>query len=274
VSAGAGNSAHEWGVAGRVLRRDRWIAGLALSLLTLLAWFYLVRMARAMDAAADEAAMHAAMGMSPDPKSWGASDALALFLMWAVMMAGMMLPSATPVILLVLATYRRRGGRQSPRAAAAFGAGYLIAWTGFSAAAALAQTALHAAALLSAGMASDSAALAGGIFLLAGVYQWSPWKHACLSHCRSPLHFLTTEWREGTGGAFLMGLRHGLFCVGCCWALMVLLFAAGVMNLVWVAAIALFVLAEKVLPRGYAIGRAAGFLLAAWGVYLMAQTIQ
>jgi predicted metal-binding membrane protein len=118
-------------------------------------------------------------------------------------------------------------------------------------------------------MAAQSAALAGGIFLLAGLYQWTPLKNACLSHCQSPLAFLTKEWREGAWGAFVMGLRHGLFCVGCCWALMALLFAAGVMNLLWVAAIAIFVLAEKLLPRGLLLGRASGALLVAWGVFLI-----
>jgi predicted metal-binding membrane protein len=190
--------------------------------------------------------------------------------MWSVMMVGMMLPSAAPVILLVVGAYRRRGGRGAQLCTIAFTVGYLAAWTGFSAAAALAQTALHAAALLSGAMASKSAVLAGGIFVVAGAYQWAPWKYACLSHCRSPLHFLSQEWREGALGAFRMGLRHGVFCVGCCWALMVILFAAGVMNLLWVAAIAAFVLVEKLLPGGPLVGRATGALLIAWGTYLMA----
>jgi predicted metal-binding membrane protein len=256
----------------RLVRRDRLVVAVALSLITLLSWVYLVRMAERMQSAASEAEMHAAMGMS-DMASWSPADTVALFLMWAIMMAGMMLPSAAPIILLVVGTYRRRGGPLGRISTAAFAGGYLAAWTGFSAFAALGQTGLHAAALLSSSMTSQSTALAGGIFLVAGVYQWAPLKNACLSHCRSPLHFLSEEWREGTAGAFRMGLRHGLFCVGCCWALMTLLFAAGVMNLLWVAAIAALVLVEKLLPRGLLVGRATGALLVSWGLYLLAQGV-
>ena len=251
----------------RLVRRDRLVVTLALGLVTILAWGYLLRMAVQMRSASSEAEMHEAMGMHM--ASWGFADTGTLFLMWAVMMAGMMLPSAAPVILLTLGTYRRRGGQQARISAGAFAAGYLAAWTGFSAVAALAQAALHAAALLSPAMSARSAALAGGIFVAAGLYQWAPLKNACLAHCRSPLGFLATEWREGTAGAFRMGLRHGLFCVGCCWALMALLFAAGVMNILWVAAIAAFVLVEKLLPYGVQIGRVSGALLVAWGAYLM-----
>jgi len=254
----------------RLVRRDRLIASLALGLITLLAWVYLVRMAASMRAASNEAEIHAAMGMT-NMVAWSWQDSIALFVMWAVMMVGMMLPSAAPIILMVVAVYRRRGGQQARISTAAFASGYLVAWTGFSAAAALAQTALHSAALLSSAMASKSSVFAGGIFLVAGVYQWLPLKNACLSHCRSPLHFLSREWREGTRGAFGMGLRHGLFCVGCCWALMTLLFAAGVMNLIWVAAIAAFVLVEKLLPPGVLVGRITGALLAIWGAYLLAR---
>jgi predicted metal-binding membrane protein len=252
----------------RLVRRDRLITLFALSLITLLAWLYLVRMAGGMQTAANEAEMHAAMGMT-DMAAWSWRDSIALFVMWAVMMAGMMLPSAAPVILMVLAVYRRRGGQHARVSTAAFATGYLAAWTGFSAVAALAQTALHRAALMSSAMSSKSTVLTGGIFLLAGVYQWLPFKNACLSHCRSPLQFLSQEWREGAAGALRMGLRHGLFCVACCWALMALLFAAGVMNLLWVAAIAAFVLVEKLLPQGLWVGRLTGVLLTAWGVYLL-----
>ena len=252
----------------RLLRRDRLIVCLALAAVTLLAWLYLGRMAAGMRAAASEADMHAAMGMT-EMAAWSTADVVALFLMWTVMMAGMMLPSAAPVILLVIGTYRRRGGRHARTATAAFAGGYLAAWTGFSLVAALAQAALHAAALMSSGMATRSSLLTGAIFLGAGAYQWAPLKRACLTRCRSPLQFLSEEWREGLAGAFRLGLRHGLFCVGCCWGLMALLFAAGVMNLLWVAAIGAFVLAEKVLPRGPLIGRLAGIASLAWGTYLL-----
>ena len=243
------------------------MVGLALAVVTVLSWAYLLRMAVRMRAASSEAQMHEAMGMHM--ATWGFVDFGVLFLMWAVMMAGMMLPSASPVILLALGTYRRRGDRQARISAGAFSLGYLAAWTGFSAIAALALAGLHAAALLSPLMAARSPALAGAIFVVAGLYQWTPFKNACLSHCRSPLGFLAAEWREGTAGAFRMGLRHGLFCLGCCWALMTLLFAAGVMNVLWVAAIAAFVFIEKLLPYGTRLARASGALLLAWGTYLM-----
>jgi predicted metal-binding membrane protein len=251
----------------RLIRRDRVVIVLGLAGITLLAWIYLVRMASGMHAAAMDAEMHAAMGM-PGMRTWGATDLLMLFLMWDVMMIGMMLPSAAPLMLLVVGTYRRQGPGARGMTTA-FVSGYLAAWTVFSAAAALMQAALHQAALLSPGMASRSPVLVGGIFLIAGTYQWLPLKNACLTRCRSPLDFLGREWREGLAGARSMGLRHGLFCVGCCWALMTLLFVAGVMNLVWVAAIAAFVLVEKLMRHGAAAGRAAGIVFFAWGVYVL-----
>jgi predicted metal-binding membrane protein len=185
------------------------------------------------------------------------------------MMVAMMLPSATPVILLVLGTYRRRG-RSARLQAAVFTSGYLVAWTAFSAVAAIAQLILHRAAVLTPAMASNSNLLGGAILLAAGAYQWLPFKASCLTHCRSPLAFIGEHWREGTRGALEMGLRHGAYCLGCCWMLMLLLFAAGVMNLLWVAIIALLVLVEKVTRRGVHIGRLAGVLLMAGGLWLIA----
>jgi predicted metal-binding membrane protein len=255
----------------RAIRKDRAIAGLGLAAVTGISWVYLVRMAAAMNAAAADKAMHAAMGM-PEMAAWGAAEFVMLFLMWAVMMLAMMLPSAAPIILVVLAAYRRRGAG-SPALAAAFAAGYVLAWTGFSVLAALTQLLLHRAAMLSQDMASNSAVFAGAILIGAGVYQWLPIKGACLAHCRSPLTFLTREWREGIAGALKMGLSHGFYCVGCCWALMALLFAAGVMNLLWVAAIAIFVLLEKLAPLGGRFGKAAGVLLAAWGALVLARAV-
>jgi predicted metal-binding membrane protein len=247
---------------------DRLITVAALLVVTVLCWVYLYRMTAGMSAIAAEHDMHAAMGMA-DMASWGAAEILGLFVMWVVMMAGMMLPSATPVILLVLNTDRRRGGREATWSTAAFVVGYLVAWTGFSAAAASLQAVLHRSALLSPAMVSQSAAIAAAIFFIAGAYQWMPVKAACLTHCRSPIHFLTHEWREGAAGGLIMGLRHGLYCIGCCWALMLLLFAVGVMNLAWVAIIAAFVLVEKLLPRGMWFSRIAGTISLLWGAYLL-----
>lgn len=222
-----------------------------------------------MHVAVTDAEMHAAMGM-PEMRAWGGADLAMLFLMWAVMMAAMMLPSAAPVMLLVVGTYRRRGDRSRPLTAL-FAAGYLLAWTAFSGLAAVTQLLLHRAAVLSASMASQSAVVGGAILIVVGVYQWLPLKQACLTRCRSPLGFLTQEWREGAAGALVMGARHGLYCVGCCSALMAMLFVAGVMNLLWVAAIAAFVFLEKLAPYGARVGRVAGALLVVWGVWVLVQ---
>jgi predicted metal-binding membrane protein len=252
----------------RVIRRDRLLMALGLAATIVLAWVYLVRAAAGMQAMATEAQMHAAMGMA-DMRAWGLADWFGLFMMWAIMMIAMMLPSAAPVILLVLGMYRQRVEPQARLAAAAFVAGYLVAWTVFSVAASAAQVALHRAALLAPDMRSSSSALSGAILILAGVYQWLPVKNTCLSHCHSPLGFLSQHWREGTTGGLFLGLRHGAFCVGCCWLLMMLLFVVGVMNLLWVAVLAAFVLIERLFDRRALLARAAGMAVAAWGIFLL-----
>jgi predicted metal-binding membrane protein len=165
---------------------------------------------------------------------------------------------------------RRRAPDQGPVVRTGlFAAGYLVAWIAYSAAAAVAQWALHGLALLSPAMVSTSPYLGGGLLVAAGIFQWTPLKRACLSQCRSPLGFILSEWREGPRGALVMGIRHGVYCVGCCWVLMALLFVAGVMNLVWVAAIATFVLIEKVVPAGERVGQVAGVILALIGIAMM-----
>jgi predicted metal-binding membrane protein len=160
-------------------------------------------------------------------------------------------------------TYRLRS------ATTAFVAGYLAMWGAFSLAAVVAQWALERSELLSPTMTSTSRLLGAGLLLAAGVWQLTPLKTVCLRHCRSPIGFLSTHWRPGVGGAFTMGVRHGVFCLGCCWFLMALLFYAGVMNLIWIIGLALFVLAEKLMPAGVAFDRATGLVLAAWGVWLV-----
>lgn len=165
----------------QIIRRDRLTTELGLAAMTLLAWLYLVREAASMQSMAMEARMHAAMGLA-DMHAWGVADWLALFAMWAVMMAGMMLPSAAPVILLVLPAYRQRGDRRARASSAAFIGGDLLAWTTFSGVAAAVQVGRHRTALLTPGMASGSARLAGAILLMAGVYQWLPVKNMCLTH--------------------------------------------------------------------------------------------
>jgi predicted metal-binding membrane protein len=213
--------------------------------------------------------MMAAMGMTMD-MPWSAADVFFTFAMWAVMMVGMMAPSASPMLMLFAAARAGRGKRGVSLATLVFGLGYIAAWTGFSVGAALAQSGLHHAAMLSAAMASSSGRLAGAILIAAGVYQLTPWKSRCLRHCRSPLGFLMSNWRDGTTGAFQMGFRHGAYCLGCCWALMCVLFAVGVMNLIWVATLTGFVLIEKIGPAGAMVARVVGAAMVVLGIVVIA----
>jgi predicted metal-binding membrane protein len=238
-------------------RRDRVVISSCLVLLTALAWTYLVHLDHQMSASMGHDQMMAAMGMATD-MPWHAADVLFTFAMWAVMMVGMMTASAAPVLLLFAGMHRGRGAERTPRVVVAFGAGYLLVWTAFSAGAALAQWALHQAAMLSPAMTTSSARLSGAILVAAGAYQLTPFKGACLTSCRSPLGFLMSGWRDGTAGALRMGIAHGTYCLGCCWALMCVLFVVGVMNLVWVAALTIFVLVEKIGPAGAFVVRVAG----------------
>ena len=244
-----------------VLRRDRAVAMAGLAGVAVLAWMYVIRMA--------DMPAHAAMAM-PGMDDGGRAGLAWLVGMWAVMMIAMMLPSAAPTILLFATVSRRRRLQGVPGTSVAiFTLGYLLVWTAYAAGAATLQWLLHRAALLSPAMASASPLLGGGLLVAAGVYQWVPLKAACLSHCRSPLGFFAAEWREGAWGALRMGMRHGSYCVGCCWLLMALLFVAGVMNLLWVAAIAGFVLLEKLMPGGERVGRVLGVVLVFWGVWVI-----
>ncbi len=248
-----------------LLRRDRLVALAGLALLATLAWAVVLTMAGGMRSPEMALAM-------PETADWGADRFPPLFGMWAVMMVAMMLPSAAPVVLLVAGMNRGRRARGEPSVpTSVFLLGYLLTWTVYAALAAGAQVALHDAALLSPGMASASPILGGALLVAAGVFQFTPLKDACLRHCRSPFHVLGTEWREGAAGALRLGLRHGTYCVGCCWLVMALLFVVGVMNVLWVAALAAFVLVEKAAPGGPWIGRTVGGVLVAWGVWLLAQ---
>jgi len=195
---------------------------------------------------------------------------LALFAMWAAMMVGMMTPSVLPTVLLfsTMARQRRETGR-APLSVTAFVGGYLLAWAGFSLVAALVQTRLRVALLPLAAQSRLAAVAAAVVLITTGIYQWTRFKSACLSHCRSPVGHLTAHWREGRLGALRMGLEHGLVCLGCCWLLMALLFVGGVMNPYWVGGLALLVLLEKVAPRGDILGRVAGVGLAVWGVLVL-----
>jgi predicted metal-binding membrane protein len=190
--------------------------------------------------------------------------------MWAVMMVGMMAPTALPMLVLFAAAQAGRDQRSLSLATLTFGLGYIAVWTGFSAGATLAQYGLHQAALLSPAMVSSNGRLNGAVLLAAGAYQLTPWKAKCLTHCRSPLGFLMTKWHDGATGAFQMGFRHGVFCLGCCWGIMCLLFVVGVMNLVWIAMMTVFVLIEKVGPAGAFVRRLAGAAMILWGIAAIA----
>lgn len=243
------------------LKRDRWLTAVALIAAVLLCWAWLVAMGRDMYGAMDGAAAW----MMTD--RWDAAHVLLLFGMWAVMMIGMMLPSAAPTLLLYAAVVRKSSeGVQAPRRVYAFAAGYLVVWTLFSAAATILQLALNEWLLLSPMMEMQSRWASAALLMIAGAYQLTPLKRACLDSCRSPAAFISQHWRRGGGGAFCMGITHGSYCLGCCWALMLLLFVGGVMNLYVIAAITLFVLLEKLAPRGAQGGRLSGVLLIAAGI--------
>jgi predicted metal-binding membrane protein len=209
--------------------------------------------------------MMADMGMTTD-MPWTATDVFFTFTMWAVMMVGMMTGTAAPMLLLFAGARAARGTRGMPPAVMMFGLGYTIVWVVFSASAALAQWMLHQTAMLTPAMAVSNGRLAGGILVAAGAYQLTPVKGACLTRCRSPLGFLMTNWRDG---ALRMGLLHGVYCLGCCWLLMCLLFVVGVMNLVWVAALTAFVLVEKIGPFGPIAARVAGATMIGFGTLLI-----
>ncbi len=202
--------------------------------------------------------------------TWDARYLLLVFLMWAAMMVAMMLPSALPTIFIFHRAARNDPQVRSPgRRMLSFAAGYIVAWSGFSVSASLLQWGLAEAALLSPMMVSASPWLGGAILVVAGVYQWTPLKYACLRHCRSPLAFLAEHWRPGMPGALQLGLRHGLYCVGCCWALMLLLFVGGVMSLLWIGGITAFVLLEKLAPHGVQGGRLSGLALVLVGAWVL-----
>ena len=199
----------------------------------------------------------------------GAADLFMTWVMWSVMMIGMMSASAAPVVLLFAGTQARRDRRDVHVAVTMFGLGYLAIWLGFSAAAALAQSALHQAALLSPAMTIVNSRLSGAILIGAGVYQLTPAKSACLRHCQSPLGFLMSNWRDGARGAVSMGMRHGLYCLGCCWAAMGVLFVVGVMNLAWVGLLTVFILLERFGRAGMLAARVGGIVMLAAGVFLV-----
>ncbi len=246
-------------------RRDRLIVLAAVAAVIAVAWIYVAIQAQGMS---DMGAIGAATQIQM--KAWTTVDLLVLFVMWTIMMVGMMLPSAVPLILNFAAETRQE--RQEARVLAPTDAlvlGYVAVWTGFSVLATIGQWSLHEAALLSPTMVSTSPVLSGLLLLAAGVYQLTPMQYNLLKRCRQPLHFLRLNWREGIGGAFVMGLKHGAYCLGCCFVLMGILFFGGVMNLLLLAAVTVFVLFEKALPFGNVAGLVSGPLMIATGIYVL-----
>jgi predicted metal-binding membrane protein len=237
------------------LTRDRLIVVFALLIVVGLAWAYL----------------WSGAGMSMMmPAVWTPDYAVLMFFMWWIMMVAMMLPSATPMILVFArANHQQLETGRARVATSIFVLGYLATWAAFSLVATLAQWALEGKGLLTPSLVSNSALLSAGILLAAGFYQLTPIKRACLRHCRSPLAFISTHWRQGALGALRMGVVHGAYCVGCCWFLMGLLFFGGVMNLYWIAGIALFVLLEKTVPAGHWFDYATGVALLLWGAGIL-----
>lgn len=231
---------------------------------TLVAWAATGAFAWAM-AAMDHAAMPAI-----DAQTWSAAEFALAFLMWASMMAAMMLPSAVPMVDAFATIAGRRRERSAPYTPTAiFVTGYLIVWTAFSGAATLLQWAFHKAAWLTPMMENASPAMAAAALLLAGGYQFTPLKRACLTHCRTPAAFILSDWQDGHAGAVIMGIRHGAFCVGCCWALMGLLFAVAVMSVGWMAALTAVVTIEKVAPWGDKFARFVGIAAIAGGTAIL-----
>jgi predicted metal-binding membrane protein len=250
---------------GAVLRPDRTLVIAGLAAVIALSWVWLLMGA---GLKMDEMEMGGGQIILMAPP-WSVQYAAMIFLMWIIMMAAMMLPSAAPAILLVIALTKQRGERHAVRASGEFALGYVAVWAAFSLVATGLQWALDRAGLLSETMASGSAVLAALLLFAAGVYQLTPLKQACLERCRSPLEFLTRYWPRGPLGPMRAGAWHGAYCLGCCWMLMALLFVGGLMNMLWIAGLALLVLVEKLAPLGPRLSQLAGIGLMGWGAYLL-----
>jgi predicted metal-binding membrane protein len=249
----------------RALRRDRFVVLAGVASVVLLGWAYLI---------AGVGIDMSMVGMAMKPVPWTPSYTLLMFTMWCIMMIVMMLPSTAPMVLLFTTIKRKQEASSTPAIGAGiFLTGYLAVWAGSSFVATLVQWGLEDAGLIAMGMSAGSTILAGSILLTAGLYPFTPLKAVCLRHCQSPVLFLSTHWRPGTAGAFRMGALHGAYCLGCCWFLMALLFVGGVMNLIWVACIAIYVALEKMFPAGPWLSRATGVTLAALGAFVLLRVI-
>jgi predicted metal-binding membrane protein len=257
------------------LRRDRIVVGWSLAALVVLSWSYLLWGAGMGTSAVHMSGLPTAPRMNDpmsmmQPAPWTIGYVLLIFVMWWLMMLATMLPSASPMILLYAALTRKQVESRSPfMGTGSFVVGYLAVWAAFSAVAVVLQWQLARFALLSPMMETTSVAIGALLLIAAGVWQFTPLKHACLRHCRAPAEFLTMHWRAGQGGAIRMGLLHGLYCLGCCWSLMLLLFYGGIMNIYWIAGLATVILVEKVAPIGIWASIVLGAAVIFWGGALL-----
>jgi predicted metal-binding membrane protein len=244
----------------KILKNDRLIIIAGIAVVSLITWTYMAKM---FATAGSLTSVHAA-------HAWAMNDLASYFMMWLVMMVAMMLPTAGPMILTFSFISRDRKQKEQPYVTTAiFVAGYFIVSVGYSLLVTLLQWWLHHSALLTPVGASNSNVLSGVLLVAAGIFQWSKIKQACLRFCRNPFNFVMTNWKEGIPGALHMGIKHGLLCAGCCWALMLLMFVGGVMNLIWMILITAIILIEKVAPRGDIFAKVAGVAMAVIGIYFI-----
>ncbi len=270
------------------LRRDRVVVVVALLFTAALAWAYVLYLAAQMGAATDVGPNMAddmsgmdmsAMDMSgmdmsaavvPEFRLWAAPDFAFIFVMWTVMMVAMMTPSVAPMVLLYAVVGRKARTDGKPFAPSGwFFAGYLIVWVGFSVLATGAQWLLSSGSLLTPMMATTSSIIGGLVLIVTGIYQWTPLKDVCLRQCQSPIAFLSSHggFRPDPAGALSLGIKHGTYCLGCCWALMALLFVGGVMNIAWIGGIAILILLEKTLPHRRWVSRISGVVIGFVGIW-------
>jgi len=264
-----------------VLRRDRVVVLICLLALVAIAWAYVLWLAADMEMGGMDMTgfrmIPAGRGyMMPVTEPWKGIEFAFVFIMWSVMMVGMMMPSAAPLILIYTRVGRQAAAQQQPFAASAwFAGGYLLTWIAFSLIATIAQWAIERTGWLNPAMAGASDIFGGLVLIAAGVYQWTPLKDACLRQCQFPLQFIQRNggFRADPFGSLALGARHGAYCVGCCWVLMALLFVVGVMNVLWIALIMIFVLLEKVIPARRLISQISGVGLMAVGAWLLARSL-
>jgi len=276
-----------------ILRRDRIVVAIALAIVTLLAWAYVLHLGAEMgsssapapsdvsggmpdmDMSGDMSGMDMGAAMAPGFRAWTLADFAFIFAMWAVMMVGMMTPSVTPMVLLYALVGRKARIDGKPFAPTGwFFAGYAFVWVLFSIVATICQWLLASLALLNPMMATGSSTVGGLVLIFAGLYQWTPLKEACLRQCQVPIAFLSSHggFRSDPFGALRLGIDHGTYCLGCCWALMALLFVGGVMNIAWIGGIAFLILLEKTVPAGRLVPRISGIILVAAGIWLLMRT--